>query len=104
MVHANTEQAETLIGQPGASLGARDVVRAITAQNWKNGGALTMDLDEAEALVEQYARSTRGPLVEALQGILNAILDGDHFETREQRHALRLAYIKANKVLAAVGR
>jgi hypothetical protein len=31
---------------------ARDIVRAITKQNWKHGGALTMDLPEAEALVE----------------------------------------------------
>ena len=30
---------------------ARDLRKQITAQNWKNGGALVMDTDEADALL-----------------------------------------------------
>lgn len=34
---------------------AHDIVALIRQQNWKNGGCLLVEHDEAVALVEQYA-------------------------------------------------
>lgn len=38
---------------------AREIRKAITAQNWKHGGALIMDVDEAEALIIQALSEAR---------------------------------------------